>query len=73
MIKFNDIIAMTTKGELAIVKTKTGYDVVMRLNPLDAYSVNILNVGKNGLDIAQEYYNYQVISKGYKNIPYNKL
>jgi hypothetical protein len=73
MTKFKDIIAMTTKGELAIVKTKKGYDVLMRLNPLDAYSVNILNVGKDGLDIAQDYYNYQVTNRGYKNFPYNEL
>jgi hypothetical protein len=70
---FKDIIAMTTKGELAIVKTKTGYDVLMRLNPLDSYSINILNVGKDGLYTAKEYYNYQVKSQGYTNIPTDEI
>lgn len=72
-MKFKDIIAMTTKGELAIVKTKKGYDVLMRLNPLDTYSVSILNVGKEGLNIAKEYYNYQIQSRGYKDILNNNL
>jgi hypothetical protein len=70
---YKNIIKMTSKGELSLIKSKTGYDVLLKQNLLDHYTINILSVTKNQLDIAIEYYNSKVKSMNYKNIPSNEL
>jgi hypothetical protein len=72
-MNYKDIIKMTSKGELSLIKSKTGYDVLFKENPLDYYTINILSVNKNQLDIAIEYYNSKVKSMNYKDIPANEL